>query len=147
MLHASTNYLHVYSCDALNNCAMHISGAIRVDLTPPVAAHPDTIVPNAESLYPPPATEPRTPGVGPGVVWISADHISPAWNDGTYVELGMRGRNPVCAPHPPCPLLSKANRLAPHPLCAQVMEPESSPVENTWRIFGCATEQIRKPQP
>ena len=96
MLHASTNYLHVYSCDGLNNCAMHISDAIRVDLTPPVAPHPATIVPNAESLYPPPPTEPRPPGVGQGVVWISGDHISPAWNDGTYVELGMRGRNPVC---------------------------------------------------
>ena len=96
MLHASTNYLHVYSCDGLNNCAMHISDAIRVDLTPPVAPHPATIVPNAESLYPPPPTEPRPPGVGQGVVWISGDHLSPAWNDGTYVELGMRGRNPVC---------------------------------------------------
>ena len=147
MLHASTNYLHVYSCDALNNCAMHISGAIRVDLTPPVAPHPATIVPNAESLYPPPATEPRTPGVGPGVVWISADHISPAWNDGTYVELGIRGRNPVCAPHPPCPLLSQVNLFFLYHECAQVMEPESSPVENTWRVFGCATEQTREPQP
>ena len=97
LLHASTNYLHVYSCDGLNNCAMHVSGAIRVDLTPPVAPDPATIVPNAESLYTPPQTEPRPPGVGQGVVWISGDHIAPAWNDGTYVELGIRGRNPVRA--------------------------------------------------
>ena len=81
MLHASTNYLHVYSCDALNNCAMHISGAIRVDLTPPVAPHPATIVPNTEPLYPrraPVSMEPcgfRVPR-GVGVSGVSSVGVS-----------------------------------------------------------------------
>ena len=83
-------YVHVYSCDALSNCGMHISSAVQVDLTAPVAPPPINVVPDAEPLYTPPKSEQRTPGIGPGVVWTSAEHISPTWNVGTYKEI-VRG--------------------------------------------------------
>ena len=122
MKHAHTHYLHVYSCDAFNNCAMHVSSAITVDLTPPVAPVASNVYPMKEFLIPPPPTEPPVPGMGSGVVWTSADVIAPQWREG--IILGRVNTRPLMA------------------------EPESSPVLNQWRVFAYDGPQApRRPPP